>query len=100
MLTVAVKGAHQSAHAMQGPSTTANSSAEAVAPHDTPCSPFEHHQDDDCDSCANCVCHASLTVQPLQLNHNPIILNLSTFYPFKHVPEVYLSKFIPPQIEA
>jgi hypothetical protein len=41
-----------------------------------------------------------LTVQPLQLGYNPLILNLSTSDPFKHLPEVYLPKFIPPQIQA
>ena len=101
MLTVTLNGAHESAHAMQSPVTTASRAAEAQTPHDTPCTPFEHHQDyDGCDSCVNCACHASLTVLPFQLSYNPIILDLSTFDPFRHLPEVYLSKFIPPQIQV
>jgi len=101
MLTVTLNGAHESAHAMQSQVTVASSAVDAPTPHDTPCTPFEHHQDyDGCDSCVNCACHASLTVLPFQLSYNPIIVDLSTFDPFKHVPEVHLSKFIPPQIHA
>jgi len=101
LLSATINGVHESAHAMQSPVNTASSALEAAPPHDTPCTPFEHHQDyDGCDSCVNCACHASFTIQPLQLSYNPIILDLSTFAPFKHLPEVYLSKFIPPQIQA
>ena len=101
MLTVTLNGAHESAHAMQSPVNTASSAVETPVPHDTPCTPCEHHQDNDgCDSCVNCACHASLAVQPLQLSYNPVIVDLSTFDPFKQLPEVYLSKFIPPQIQA
>jgi len=102
MLTVALNGTHESAHAMQNPVNTANSALENPAPHDnTPCTPFEHQEDyDGCDSCVNCSCHASLTIQPMQLGYNPIISNLQTFEPFRFLPEVYLTKFIPPQIQA
>ncbi|PKN16446.1 MAG: hypothetical protein CVU66_00920 [Deltaproteobacteria bacterium HGW-Deltaproteobacteria-23] len=99
MLAVTIQGAHESAHALQTPAHAASSAEEAPASHDTPCTPFEHHQDyDGCDSCVNCPCHASFTIQPLQLSYNPVISDLHTFDPFKYLPEVYLSKFVPPQI--
>ena len=101
MLTVTFHCVHESAHAMQSPVTTASTAAEASAPHDTPCTPCEHHQDyDGCDSCVNCACHASLTVQPFQLSYNPLISELQTADPFRFLPEVYLTKFIPPQIQV
>lgn len=96
MLSVTINGAHESAHAMQSPASSASS---APAPDDTPCTPFEHHQDyDGCDSCVNCACHASMPVLSFNLGYNPVISALSTSDPFKYLPEVYLSKFVPPQI--
>ena len=103
MLTITFQGAHESAHAMQGTVIATSSTVENQAPHDnnTPCTPFEHHHDyDGCDSCVNCTCHASLTILPFHLSYNPVILDLITFDLFKHLPEVYLTKFIPPQIRA
>ncbi len=77
------------------------SHVEMSAPHQCPCSPHEQHNDyDGCDTCSNCACHASLTIQQFQLRYNPMILDLSTSHPFKHLPEVFLSKFIPPQNNA
>lgn len=98
MVSVTINGAHESAHAMQKPIIKAQ---DALAPHDTPCTPFEHHQDyDGCDNCGNCACHASMVLQPFKLEYNPIIVNLSMYDPFKHLLEVYLTKFIPPQIQV
>jgi len=105
MLTVAINGVHENSHAMQSPVAAADdhglNSDNASATHQCPCPPFEQHKDcDGCDNCINCTCHAPLTVQPLQLDYKPIIVNLSMSDSFKHLPEVYLSKFIPPQIQA
>lgn len=101
LLTVTINGVHESAHAMQSSAISASSALETLTHDDFPCSPCEHHQDyDGCDSCVSCACHASLTVQPFQLSYNPIILDLGTSDPFRHLPEVYLSKFVPPQISA
>jgi len=101
MLTVTLHGIHESAHAMQGQASISISTADAAVPHDPPCTPFEHHQDyDGCDSCVNCACHASLTIQPLQLSYNPVITELQPYDPFRYLPEVYLTRFIPPQITA
>ena len=102
MLTVTINGMHESVHAMQNQVVAADDQglhADTSTTHHCPCTPLEQHEDHDgCDNCINC--HAPLTVQPLQLGYNPLILNLSTSDPFKHLPEVYLPKFIPPQIQA
>lgn len=107
MLTVTINGVHESAHALQSrvaaeDQEEAHSAHSALsAPHQCPCTPFEGHKDyDDCDTCVNCSCHAPLTVQPLKLVYNPIVVALSTYDPYRLLPEVYLSKFIPPQIPA
>lgn len=105
MLTVAINGVHESAHAMQSQVTSSDEKdglhSEIAAPHHCPCVPLEQHKDyDGCDSCVNCACHAPLIVQPLKLVYNPIIVALSTYDPLNFLPEVYLSKFIPPQIHA
>ena len=104
VFTVTLNGVHESAHAMQGHVAEAAGKdvhSEISASHQCPCTPLEQHSDyDDCDTCVNCACHAPLTVQPLKLVYNPIIEVLSTYDPFKFLPEVYLSKFIPPQIHA
>jgi len=101
MLIVAVHGVHESAHAMQGHvkvSSDQAAFAKISAPHQCPCVPFEQHKDyDGCDTCTNCVCHAPLPVQIFKLNYNPIVLKLGTSELFAYLPEVFLSKFIPPQ---
>jgi len=105
MFTVTIDGVLESAHAMQSHVIAAGDQAspsEISASHQCPCSPLEQHKDyDGCDTGVNCACHAPLTMQPIQLSYNPSILdNLYASDPFKHLPEVYLSKFIPPQNQA
>jgi len=104
MLTMTINGVHESAHAMQSHVTFANDQAshsEISAHNQCPCAPLEQHKDyDGCDTCVNCTCHAPLTNQPIQISYNPSILALHVSDPFKFLPEVYLSKFIPPQIQA
>jgi hypothetical protein len=74
------------------------SQCQILASDHCPCCPAEHQNDSaDCDTCINCICHASLTVQHFSLSYNPFILDLQTSAPFQHIPEVYLAKFIPPQ---
>ncbi|MBK5274924.1 MAG: hypothetical protein JJE30_07720 [Desulfuromonadales bacterium] len=105
MLTVTINGVHESAHAMQyNMAATADQDlhSELSVPHQCPCTPLEQHKDyDGCDNCINCTCHAPLTVQQFELSYNPSsILALQISNPFKFLPEVYLSKFIPPQNQA
>lgn len=101
LLVVTINGEHNNVHAMQSHVTAASERAlhpEISVSHQCPCAPLEHHEDYDCcDTCLNCACHAPLTTQPFQISYNPSISDLSTSDIFKHLPEVYLSKFIPPQ---
>lgn len=57
----------------------------------------DHSLPDHCDSSCNCACHAPLMVHPVQLVCRslvtPLVFHETTSYP----PEVYLSKFIPPE---
>lgn len=104
MLTMTIAGVHESEHAMQchvkkmsGQTTP----VECTTSHLNPCSPYEQHKDfDGCDTCANCTCHAPLANQPVLISYNPVVLTLHTFEPFRFLPKVFLSKFIPPQIHA
>lgn len=104
MLTVTINSVHESAHAMQSLVVAEDAQvlySEISASHQCPCSPVEQHKDNDCcDTCVNCACHAPLTVQLFKFSYNPSILDLQTFDPFKFLPEVYLSRFIPPQQQA
>jgi len=100
MLAVMINGAHENAHAMQTHVAAASelaSQPELSGSHQCPCAPTEQHKDcDGCDKCVNCNCHAPLTVKPLQICYNPIILDLVKFHQFNFLAEVYLSFFVPP----
>jgi hypothetical protein len=61
------------------------------------CPADEHSGSHHCDSCCNCPCHAPLTEQPVQLFRSLQLSALVFFEPFTALPEVFLSKFIPPQ---
>jgi hypothetical protein len=104
ILTAMLHCIHESAYAM--PSYQAAVSATVVdnnlsAAHQCPSAPLEQHGDyDGCDSCANCVCHAPLSSQPIHLSYTPAIMALHTVEPIELFPEVYLTKFIPPQNHA
>lgn len=100
MLTVTLHCAHGSAQALQSDAGVTGervSHSEISAAQQSTC-PHEQHNDyDGCDTCINCTCHAPLIIQPLQLSYNPIVSNLGAADLFKYLPEVFLSKFIPPQ---
>ena len=105
MLTVTIDGVIENAHAMLSHVIAASdqtSPLEISASHKCPCAPLEQHKDyDGCDTFVDCACHAPLTMQLFQLSYNPSILdNLYASDPFKFLPEVYLSKFVPPQNQA
>ncbi len=103
MLTIAINGVCESAHAMESQLSAASdqaSQSELSASDQCPCCPLENKEFDDCNTCMNCACHASVTIQQFQLSYNPSILKLNLSEPFKYLPEVFLSKFIPPQKHA
>lgn len=98
ILTAAINGVSESASAMQRQISVKSFNAEASVLDQYPCNPLEQQKDyEGCDTCINCACHAPLTMQQVKLNYEPVILHLRLFEPFKYFPEVYLSKFIPPQ---
>jgi hypothetical protein len=49
-----------------------------------------------CDSSCHCACHPPLTVQPIGIVCSVHVSPLTFSEPHKALPEVYLSKFIPP----
>jgi len=102
ILTITINGVHESAHAMQSlfaATTVQESLSDKSSTHQCPCFPSDQHKDfDGCDTCINCTCHALLFAQELIISYNPSsILALKASDPFKFLPEVYLSKFIPPE---
>ncbi|QOX77762.1 hypothetical protein FY034_02010 [Trichlorobacter lovleyi] len=106
MLAITLHGVAESAHALQGCSAVPNASAYIHHPpcanDHCPCStPSSEHKDSDgCDSCVNCICHAPLPMQQLALHYSPVVRDLIFSEPYQFLPEVFLSKFIPPQNQA
>ena len=65
---------------------------------DAPCCPDTGHSDGDhCQSCLSCPCHAPLAGDTIQFNHSPSFRLLSFVEHHTAPPDVYLSKFVPPQ---
>ena len=105
ILTMTINGVLESAHAMQSHVKAANDQtalSEISTSHQCLCcsSPEQHKDYDGCDTCFNCICHAPLTNQPIQISYNSSIQALSISEPLMFLPEVFLSKFIPPHIQA
>ena len=70
-------------------------------PDKCPGCPSENDQSSDHDASAcYCSCHLPVIVQPIQINHVPLVSDLVAFEPFTALPEVCLPKFIPPQNQA
>ena len=100
VLTVAFNGVCQSAHAMQDHlscATDGASQSAVSAANGCPCCPVEHDDSGACDDCVNCLCHASVILQPFRLSFIPVTFDIDPADPFNCFPEVYLPKFIPPQ---
>jgi hypothetical protein len=104
MLSATINCMHETLHTTQGHMTTAWNQATSsdVSAHDPcPFPPLEKHKDcKGCDTCFNCACHAPLAIQPFELHYHPMAFNWTSFDPFKHLPEVILPKFIPPENQA
>lgn len=63
-----------------------------------PCCPDTGHSDGDhCQSCLSCPCHAPLAGHTLHLRYAPSFRILSFVEHHSAPPDVYLSKFVPPQ---
>lgn len=101
VLTITIHCVHENALAMQSTLSAAGEVAsfhQVSAPQQCPCNPLHHHKDyDGCDTCEHCACQAHLAIQPFQISYITFLLDLHTIDPFKFLPEVYLSLFVPPQ---
>ena len=105
MFTISVAGFCQSAHSFElsvdpHARTGGHLSAAIETENGCPICPMDGHSEsepDHCESSCYCACHAPLMPQPVQIvcsrQSSPLIFIES----FKAIPEVYLSKFIPPQ---
>lgn len=105
ILTATITCVCENAHAAESrlPAAGELTSHQECATASDPCPSCpldQRHDNNDCDTCADCACHASLTIQQFQLSHTPLFFGLNASEPFKYLPEVYLSKFIPPQNQA
>ncbi|MBI2353797.1 MAG: hypothetical protein HYV06_02010 [Deltaproteobacteria bacterium] len=67
-----------------------------------PCAPSPSNTPNDhfCAGDCGCPCHAPLAARPLLAAYSPAIVTVDFVEPFATLPEVYLSKFIPPQNPA
>ncbi|WP_136525027.1 hypothetical protein [Geomonas ferrireducens] len=54
----------------------------------------------DCDFCCDCACHLSLSLGSFSFNYLPLLSDIKSFDRFTFLPEVFLSKFVPPQLRA
>ena len=70
----------------------------ADADHCPSCPSHDQTDSDHCASSCDCSCHLSVTVPPVSIRFSPVVTDLVFFEPFTALPEVYLSKFIPPHI--
>ncbi|NTW70477.1 MAG: hypothetical protein HGB23_11670 [Chlorobiaceae bacterium] len=101
LLTASINGQFSSAHAVQTTLAAAITGEEFVmlpAMQREKNSTNEHHKHTgECHTCGNCLCHVILPVQSLKLDYNPAVISFCTFKPIANLPEVTLSRFIPPR---
>ncbi|QXM10173.1 hypothetical protein KP002_03380 [Geomonas subterranea] len=99
-----LSGACDNAHAFAQCGTVADcvqSDSHADRDCDTPDCPTQGETGhDDCDFCCDCACHVSLSVGHFSLEYYPVFAALQSFDRFTFIPEVFLSKFVPPQLRA
>lgn len=104
IVTMAVAGFCRSAHASEPPGDAPYGHCaghfDEMEQQCPDCPDDSHSGPDQCDSSCNCSCHASLAAQPIQLRYSPQIATLVAIEPIKSLPDVYLPKFVPPQIHS
>lgn len=64
------------------------------------CPVDEHSVPGHCDSSCHCSCFAPLKAETVQVGCSPPASRLTFYEPYQSFPEVYPSRFIPPQILA
>lgn len=103
MLSAILGGVCEDAHAAPGADLLR--SQDAVSYLDQggacPCCPLEGQADPHgCHAGCDCACHASLNVQPYSYFYTPVLSDLHLCETFAYLPEVFLSRFVPPQLKA
>ena len=63
-------------------------------------SPSPSAADHFCTGDCNCPCQAPLSFPMISVSYSPLFVSLQHTESARYIPEVYLSKFIPPQIQA
>lgn len=97
LLTVTLNCVHESVHALQHRMLAACDHG-SVAPHGEQSAPDSQHTDNDCcTDCGNCAAHAPLAGRQLAIAYAPLVSTMKAPEPFRHLPEVFLAKFVPPQ---
>jgi len=101
LLTASIDGKFDSTHAIQKSVVSADnfeSFAVLSAMRTDKKNSHKHHEhSSECHTCSNCTCHVLLPVQTIKLDYNPVITSFCSFKLIVHLPEVTLSRFIPPR---
>jgi len=68
----------------------------------SPDAPSPSHSPDDhlCTGDCSCPCQAPLSFPMISVSYTPLLVSFQHVEPARYIPEVYLSKFIPPQKQA
>ncbi len=105
LFCIILGGVCDRAHATQAGGVTTVSCAQTVshagADCDIPVCPTDEEDGHaDCDFCCDCACHLSLSLDSFSFNYLPLLSDIQSFDRFAFLPEVFLSKFVPPQLRA
>ena len=106
VIAASVAGLCRETHAAEqcwgghGDRETAASSLAVQADQCPSCPADEQSHHNDCDSSCYCSCHLPLTIHFAGHNYAPPVSRLVSYDAFFRFPEVFLSKFVPPQILA
>ena len=101
LLTPLINCKFAPAHAMQTVVATANTiesfAVVSLMHTDQKPSHKNHEHSGECHVCSNCTCHVLLPVQTIMLDFKPVITSFCSFKIIAGLPEVTLSRFIPPR---
>ncbi|MBT0654690.1 hypothetical protein [Geomobilimonas luticola] len=106
VITASVMGLCRETHAVEqcwdghGGQETVACQLVGEGDHCPSCPAGEHAGHNDCDSSCYCSCHLPLTSHFGFSVHTPHVSTLVPIDSFFRFPEVYLPKFVPPQIHA
>lgn len=69
-------------------------------PDSSPAAPSHSPDDHLCTGDCSCPCQAPLSCPMISASYSPLLVSLQHVESVRYIPEVYLSKFIPPQKQA